>query len=356
MVYLAQRYVGGFSDLRGPAAHEPVGHPGALAIGFQPDGEHLVSLATSGQERVWDLHSGAYQQASLVGRGFYRSDTRAISLDAVSDLCVSNCTDAVYTTRLHTTNGAVRLPDLQHAWASTDGTAVLGTGAEAGAAVVLNARSRALVARVQAPGGRRFVALDLERGGRHLAAFLQDPAGARGSLWVWDLRGNTRQQWMADLPAKLAGVRYSPDGCYLAVQTGVDTGLCTILETATRREVLTFSTGIGSQPAFRFSSDSRLIAYPERREREFVVTSLSMERRRETVETLQVRDVRNGAQRIAFHRRAAVRGHRDPIVDCAWSPDGRRVATLSWDGRIALWNARDGKFLAFLDGDNRLKE
>jgi WD40 repeat protein len=45
-----------------------------------------------------------------------------------------------------------------------------------------------------------------------------------------------------------------------------------------------------------------------------------------------------------------VRGHRSPAVDCAWSPDNELVATLDEDGRIALWDVPQRRFMKFLRG------
>jgi WD40 repeat protein len=46
----------------------------------------------------------------------------------------------------------------------------------------------------------------------------------------------------------------------------------------------------------------------------------------------------------------SVVGHEDGIIDCAVSPDGRRLATASWDGTLGLWDAGTGSQLASLQG------
>lgn len=40
--------------------------------------------------------------------------------------------------------------------------------------------------------------------------------------------------------------------------------------------------------------------------------------------------------------------HQDTVYHVAWAPDGARVASLGWDGRLAVWDARDGRLLARL--------
>src|SRR5689334_6328014 len=95
LVYGAQRYFEGLSTRHGPAALEPIAHPGAQAIAFTPDGKHLISVGGSHLRR-WDAATGAFTEESLVGRGLYRDDYRSVSLDDHADLCVANTGDSVY--------------------------------------------------------------------------------------------------------------------------------------------------------------------------------------------------------------------------------------------------------------------
>jgi hypothetical protein len=48
----------------------------------------------------------------------------------------------------------------------------------------------------------------------------------------------------------------------------------------------------------------------------------------------------------------ALRGHRDALYAAALSPDGRILATGSWDHEIKLWEASTGKELSTLHGHN----
>ncbi len=47
-----------------------------------------------------------------------------------------------------------------------------------------------------------------------------------------------------------------------------------------------------------------------------------------------------------------IKGHRDVIYDAEFSPDGRLVATCSYDRMINLWNAADGALVRTLSGHN----
>lgn len=47
---------------------------------------------------------------------------------------------------------------------------------------------------------------------------------------------------------------------------------------------------------------------------------------------------------------ARLTGHQQPVNHLAFSPDGRRFASASFDKKVKVWDGRTGTFLATLNG------
>ena len=47
---------------------------------------------------------------------------------------------------------------------------------------------------------------------------------------------------------------------------------------------------------------------------------------------------------------AKLEGHSAAVRDAAFSPDGQRIVTASWDKTARVWNAANGQLVAKLEG------
>src|SRR6266852_2531463 len=55
-------------------------------------------------------------------------------------------------------------------------------------------------------------------------------------------------------------------------------------------------------------------------------------------------------QRLCHLELQTLIGHRSRIREVCWSPDGRRLATASWDGTAKVWDTASGRELLNLPG------
>ena len=53
---------------------------------------------------------------------------------------------------------------------------------------------------------------------------------------------------------------------------------------------------------------------------------------------------------LIFNERAMLKGHDDVVSCCAFSPDGARIATASYDGTACIWDAETGAVVRMLEG------
>jgi WD40 repeat protein len=53
---------------------------------------------------------------------------------------------------------------------------------------------------------------------------------------------------------------------------------------------------------------------------------------------------------LSAHVRLTLNGHGDWVESVAWSPDGKRLATVSSDHTVKVWDAETGKELLTLSG------
>ncbi|MGE0758193.1 MAG: WD40 repeat domain-containing protein, partial [Pirellulaceae bacterium] len=156
-------------------------------------------------------------------------------------------------------------------------------------------------------------------------------AGAKGPEGVEPSR---RQLLAPQLPAasgaadRILALAYSPDGKLLAVGRF---GLVEIRDVATDGVLSTLRDLPGKVNSLHFSQDgTRLVAATG-------ITGL--------LGTATVWNVASGQRLLELE------GHRDILYDAEFSPDGRWIATCSYDRKVMLWDASNGQSRTF-EGHN----
>ena len=59
---------------------------------------------------------------------------------------------------------------------------------------------------------------------------------------------------------------------------------------------------------------------------------------------MQVWDASNGSHLVTY------KGHTNIVYRVAWSPDGKRIASGSWDNTVQVWDASNGSPLVIYTG------
>jgi WD40 repeat protein len=132
------------------------------------------------------------------------------------------------------------------------------------------------------------------------------------------------------MPAPVAAVAYSPDGKRLAAAGNKAVSL---IDVATG-DVIDQLTGLaGKVTALAYSRDGRTLAVGTGKEGQ--------------AGEIHLYSVRTDGS-LAETPRPVLAGHRDVILDIAWSPDNRTLATCGYDRLIKLWDAASGKELRTL--------
>jgi WD40 repeat protein len=152
-----------------------------------------------------------------------------------------------------------------------------------------------------------------------------------GKVMLWDAANGSELRKMTGDAVSGRSVVFSPDGRHVAAQWGT---LVQIWDAADGKSLRVL--GSFWPYCVAYSPDGRFLVSAGGR---------SDEKGREGVHLFDLaRDSKKDNEPRSFV------GHTNTVMGAAFSPDGTRLATASWDGTLKIWNVADGKELLTLRG------
>lgn len=358
------------------------GHQGFIrGLAFSPDGLSLLSGSEDKSLRLWEVESGA----QLVAFPGHRHFVMCVAFNRDGDLLASGSNDL--TVKLWSASRSLRSTFKDHeGWVMA--VAYNPVGAQLTWGVVRRRGpgdlDRNLLMLRDATNGVPPVgfaeaspgvnAIAFRRDGRHLATGCSD-----GTVWIWD--AETGRRLPIPLPRQaneVTDVAYSPDGRLLASATARFTGLSdrepgvvVLWNPKTGQKIRTLEGHTAGVNSVALSPDGRWLASACGDGLVRIWDLLDPGGAARTLQghsdrALRVVFLRDGRLAssggvpfsagdvriwdLATGRSLVLRGHTDLVYGLASSPDGRRLATGSWDRTIKLWDTSTGEEVFSLVG------
>jgi WD40 repeat protein len=288
-----------------------------LAVAFSPDGFRVGSGGGDRAVKVWDVYGrewGTYRghEPAVTGVAFSPDGARLASAGRSS----IKVWDAI----VPPGSAWAASEDAFAAAFSPDGERLVTGSLYPGDLRVWDRATGRLALTARGHNGGVW-ALAFRPDGKELASAGEErtPAGKAGSVKLWDA-ATGRLLRTFPFPARVEAVRYSPDGSRLAVRTGGGRdSTVRVLEAATGREVFSRRSARGSS-GLEFSPDGQRLAVAGDPDHPELVNVVDLATRRPAVTLI---------------------GHNWDIVDLAWHRD--RIATVSGDGSVKVWDAATGE-------------
>jgi WD40 repeat protein len=310
----------------GALLHQFQGHRGHThGVGFQLGTGRVVSAGYDGTIKVWDPDRDS-EAVILSGN---RLEVAALAFSPDSDWL------------------AAAEGDQGHPWL-------------AGAVQLWDARSFKKGPRLAGHTGGAFgVAFMPDR--RHLAS-----AGADGTVRVWEVATGREVRTLKQPGAEFRSVAVHPAGAYVAAATV--RGAVVVWDATSDQPVLTLSTSGGAGQRLAFSPDGRSLAasdpdgvrawsvpdgrvlfnYPRGGAG---AIAMSQDGRTAAFAISDNVHLFDAGTRQALH---TFRAHSWTVHGVTFSPDGRRVASCSWDQTVRLFDLATGEETLTLPTDSRL--
>ena len=288
-----------------------------FSLAWSPDGAALLSGGDDGMVRLWDACSGKeLRRFELSGATYWRAPA-AISPDGAAAAAVGR-----YSTRIWEVKTGRLLRELSHPddghprglFFAPDGSRLLTSWYDAGVCQWDFARPKAWAH--LGDGAISYQPATPSPDGKALLS-----SDKNGTLYLWDAAdGKELRRFSGHGGEPSWTAAFSPDGRTIASAAFGDS--IRLWQTASGREIRRWYAPSGKdrrwggreEPSLSFSADGKRLASTRNR-------------------SVKIWDTATGRQI------ASLLGHGDDVLQVAFSPDGKKLASLGREGTILIWDA-----------------